>query len=423
MNIRFYNARILSMNGDFTITTGEVIVCGDRIHYVGAPAAHNLIFDREIDCEKNLLMPGFKNAHTHSAMTFLRSYADDLPLSSWLNDKVFPLEAKLTAEHIYHLSVLAIMEYLTSGITSNFDMYFTPETIAQAALDTGFRTVMTGALNNFTHSLQELEDWHDRFNNGDERISFILGFHAEYTNSLENLEGLAALAHKLRAPVFTHCSETAEEVSGCIERHGITPPALFDRLDLFRYGGGAYHCVHITEEDLDIFAASNLSIVTNPASNLKLASGIAPIQRMLDKGINVAIGTDGPASNNCLDFFREMFLVTGLAKAREEDAAAVDAFAVLEMAVRGGAIAMGLSDCDCLAPGKLADIILIDLKQPNMQPLNNIAKNIVYSGSKQNVTLTMVNGRILYENGHFHIGIAPEQVYAKVNEITQMLTR
>ena len=207
-----------------------------------------------------------------------------------------------------------------------------------------------------------------------------------------------------------------------MERTGMTPTAYMNALGLFDYGGGGYHCVHMTEEDLHIFADKKLSVITNPGSNTKLASGIAPIQAILDKGINIGIGTDGPASNNCLDMFREMFLVTGLAKLREDDASAVDADKVLYMATVGGARAMGLTDCDILAEGKLADLIMINLKRPNMQPLNNITKNLVYSGSKENVALTMVrytmvNGKILYENGEFYIGVQPEEVYEKANQI------
>ena len=188
------------------------------------------------------------------------------------------------------------------------------------------------------------------------------------------------------------------------------------------YGGGGYHCVWLDEEDMDIFAKRNLSAVTNPGSNTKLASGIAPISEYLKRGINVAIGTDGPASNNCLDMFREMFLVTGLAKLREQDAAAVDALEVLKMATVNGAKAMNLPDADVLATGKQADLIMIDLHQPNMQPLNNIAKNLVYSGSKTNVKMTMIRGRILYENGQFTDAYDVEEIYRKANEIVSDLS-
>lgn len=417
MNIRFYHARILTMDGTDDIIQGEVWVEGNRISYIGPGRGNPPVWDREIDVKGNLVMPGFKNAHTHSAMTFLRSYADDLPLQEWLNQQVFPMEAKLTGEDIYWLSKLAIMEYLTSGITANFDMYLQPEMIAKASVDCGFRTVMVSGLNDFVSSVEELEDNYLKYNQYHELIHYCLGFHAEYTTSEERLKGVAALAEKYQAPVFTHNSETRGEVDGCIGRHGMTPTAYLDSLGMFNYGGGGYHCVHMTEEDLDIFRKRGMTVVTNPGSNVKLASGIARISDMMEKGINLAIGTDGPASNNCLDMFREMFLTTGLAKIRENDAAAVAADRVLSMAVSGGARAMGLTDCDCLAAGKLADLVVIDLQQPNMQPLNHIVKNLIYSGSKQNVKLTMVNGRILYEKGRFNIGVEPKEVYEKANEI------
>ena len=422
MNTRFYNGRVLTMEEEVPVFEGEVWVQGNQILYAGAGKYAPIEpphFDQEIDLNGNLIMPGFKNAHTHSAMTFARSLADDLPLQDWLTKQIFPLEAKLTPDQIYHLSKLAILEYLTSGITTNFDMYLTPETIAQASVDLGFRTVMVGGMNDFSQSLDQLDHWYQTYNHFDDKISFRLGFHAEYTTSRDKMEGLAELAHKYQAPVYCHNSETAAEVAGCMERYGKTPTELFEELGLFDFGGGGFHCVHMTENDLEIFRRRGLSVVTNPGSNTKLASGIAPIRAMLNAGINVAIGTDGPASNNCLDMFREMFLTTGLAKLREEDASAVDADQVLRMATTGGAIAMQLFDCGSLRPGNKADLIVIDLHQPNMQPINRITKNLVYSGSKQNVKLTMVDGKILYRDGEFFVGEDPEAIYAKANEIVR----
>ncbi len=209
----------------------------------------------------------------------------------------------------------------------------------------------------------------------------------------------------------------------CIGRYGKTPTAFLDELGMFRYGGGGYHCVHLSQEDMEIFRERGLYVVTNPGSNAKLASGIAPIAQMLGMGIPIALGTDGPASNNCLDMFREMFLTTALAKLREQDAAAVDAQEVLRMAVCQGAHAMGLPECDCLREGKLADLIIVDLHQPNMQPINHIPKNLVYSGSKQNIRMTMVDGRICYEDGRFFVGEDPEEIYAHANEIARRLQK
>lgn len=427
MNIRFYNARILTMEKDMPLSEGELWVKDERIFYVGDGKDKEgifkesglacIIWDEEIDCQGNLLLPGFKDAHTHSGMTLLRSYADDLPLQSWLNEQVFPVEAKMTAEDIYHLTKLAVLEYLTSGITAVFDMYLTPESVGRACSETGMRCVQTGAVNNFSQSVELLEKWYGELNGNDPLLSFRLGFHAEYTCSTELMERVAALAAAYKAPVYTHLSETKGEVEGCVERHGMTPAKFLDSLGMFDYGGGVYHGVWLTPEETELFLEKNVSVITNPASNLKLASGIAPVREFLEKGLNVAIGTDGPASNNCLDMFREMFLVTGLAKVREQDASAVDAAEVLRMATVNGAKAMGLTEADVLAPGKLADLVMLDLHQPNMQPLNNIAKNVVYSGSKQNVKMTMIHGKIRYRDGKFNVGDEPEDIYAKANEI------
>lgn len=332
----------------------------------------------------------------------------------------------MDGEMIYHLTKLAILEYLTSGVTAIFDMYLTPETTARACVDMGMRCVQVSGMSgqdHFEESLKKTEEYYQRFNHDDPLLSYFIGFHAEYTCSRALLESVSALAHKYQAPVYTHLAETKAEVDGCIERHGMTPAKLFDSLGIFDYGGGGYHCVWMNEEDMEIFCRRNLSVVTNPGSNTKLASGIAPISDYLVKGINVAIGTDGPASNNCLDMFREMFLVTGLAKLREQDAAAVDAWEVLKMATVNGSIAMNLPDTDVLAEGKLADIIMIDLHQPNMQPINNIPKNLVYSGSKQNVKMTMIQGKILYENGRFADTYDVETIYRRANEIIDSLRK
>ncbi len=438
--IRFYNGKLLTMDGELQVQEScEVWVDRDRVVLAGNAgrvrefcrtqaekagkdgAQAEISFEREINLHGNLLMPGFKDAHTHSPMTFLRSYADDMPLQDWLYKQVFPMEAKLTPEMIYHFTKLAVLEYLTSGITASFDMYVEPEANARANLEMGFRTVLCGTLNDFKDSIETLEGFYRKYNQYHPLISYQLGFHAEYTTSEGLLRDLAALAGQYRAPVYTHLSETAAEVAGCEERYGSSPVKILAEMGLWEYGGGGFHCVHVSEEDMDIIKEKGIYVVTNPASNAKLASGIAPICAMLEREIPLAIGTDGPASNNCLDMFREMFLVTGLAKLREQNAAACPAEAVLKMATAGGAAAMGLKDCDCIAEGKQADLIVIDLHQPNMQPEHNLVKNLVYSGSKQNVLLTMVAGRILYENGQFFTGEDPEQIYEEVKKDLQIL--
>ena len=421
MKTRLYNAKILSMREGEEIFDGEVIIEDGRIVEVWnkeegnkdenfIPSSFN-----QIDCQGNLLMPGFKNAHTHSGMSGMRSLADDKPLDKWLNEDIFPVEAKLTGEDVYWMSQLSVLEYLTSGITACFDMYLEQEWVARAMDDMGFRCVQTGGVNDFSKDVRWIDYMYNKYNVPGSLQSYQLGFHAEYTTNMDNLKLIADVVRKNKAPLYVHACETEAEVKGCVERYGMTPVKFLDSLGMFDYGGGIYHGVWMSEEDYEVMQRRGMYVVTNPGSNTKLASGIAPISEYLRRGITVAIGTDGPASNNCLDMFREMFLVAGLAKLRERDAAAIDAREVLRMATVNGAKAMHLDDCDVLAPGKRADIIMIDLNQPNMQPINNIEKNLVYSGSKQNVKMTMVNGKILYMDGKFDANV--EEIYKNVRGV------
>ena len=417
MNTRIYNARILTMEEDRPIFTGEIQIKDDTITYVGPVCTdYNMTWDKQIDAEGNLVMPGFKDAHTHSAMTFLRSYADDMKLEEWLNKQVFPAEAKLTGEALYWFTKLAVLEYLTSGITAAYDMYFHVDEGARAVRDTGFRYVFCDSINNFGGTVEGVEHDFLRLNQDVSRqISHQLGFHAEYTTSRDIMEGLAGLSEKYQAPVSAHCSETRKEVEECRERNGMSPVAYMDTIGLLRHGGTLFHCVHMDESDFDILKKRGIYVVTNPASNLKLASGIAPVKRFLEEVIKVAIGTDGAASNNCLDMFREMFLVTGLQKVVCDDPEAVPAREVLKMATVNGAHAMGLTECDTLSVGKKADMIMLNLRQPNMQPIHNIEKNLVYSGSKQNVKMTMIGGKVLYQDGEFYLDCPAEVIYERAN--------
>ena len=419
--VRFYNGKTLRFDGGAHITADEVWTGDGEIIYTGVPCEDMPTFEREIDLNGDLLIPGFKNAHTHTAMVFLRSLADDMPLDKWLSEQVWPNEARLDEEAVYDLTRLGILEYLSSGITASFDMYVKNEAYARANIDSGFRTVICSGLNNFDRDVENIEREYLHFNALDPLISYRLGIHAEYTTSMERMEYAVSLAEKYREPSFTHLCETKAEVDGCIERYGLTPPQLLDRLGFFRYGGGGFHCCWMSEEDIALFAEKKLWAVTNPASNLKLASGVAPLERLRRAGVPLAIGTDGAGSNNALDMFREMYLATALQKLTEEDASALPAENVLEMACVGGAKAMGLDSCTDIAPGMKADLVVLDLHRPNMQPENKILKNIVYAGSKENVRLTMVNGRVLYERGEFFVGENAERIYEKANSFIRKI--
>lgn len=409
--IKFTNGLVL--NKDLNTVKEDVYIDGDTIVAVGNCDKDA---DEVYDLNGNLLMPSFKNAHTHSAMTFARSLADDLPLQPWLYDMIFPMEAKLEPQDIYDLSRLAFLEYLTSGITACFDMYYFPEMMAKASMDFGFRTVMTGGLNDFKESVEKIEEYYNTFNSYHPLVSYKLGFHAEYTTSKDKIEAIGKLAQKYKTPVFTHSSETKSEVEECKNRYGISPTKLFYELGLFEYGGGGYHSVWVDDDDMDIYKEKGVWAIINAGSNSKLASGIAPVSKMLKKGINLAVGTDGPSSNNALDMFREMYLIAATQKLKDNDASSTDANEILKMATVGSAHCMGLNDCDTIEVGKKADLIEIDLARPNMQPINNITKNIVYSGSKENVKMTMINGKILYKDGQF-LTADKNEIYQRAQKI------
>lgn len=409
--IKFTNGLVLDK--DLNTVKEDVYIDGDTIVALGNCDKDA---DEVYDLNGNLLMPSFKNAHTHSAMTFARSLADDLPLQPWLYDMIFPMEAKLEPQDIYDLSRLAFLEYLTSGITACFDMYYFPEMMAKASVDFGFRTVMTGGLNDFKESVEKIEEYYNTFNSYHPLVSYKLGFHAEYTTSKDKIEAMGKLAQKYKTPVFTHSSETKSEVEECKKRYGVSPTKLFYELGLFEYGGGGYHSVWVDDDDLDIYKEKGVWAIINAGSNSKLASGIAPVSKMLKKGINLAVGTDGPSSNNALDMFREMYLIAATQKLKDNDASSTDANEILKMATVGSAHCMGLNDCDTIEVGKKADLIEIDLARPNMQPINNITKNIVYSGSKENVKMTMINGKILYKDGQF-LTADKNEIYQRAQKI------
>lgn len=413
----FKNARILTMKSS-EIITGELAVKDNKIAYIGSHYEGE-VPDRVIDADGNLLMPGLKNAHAHTAMVFARSCSDDQELHDWLFDTIFPMEAKFQDGDIYHLTKLGILEYLTSGVTAAFDMYFHVPEIVKASEEMGFRSIILATSDKEPISL--LRERYLEINKEDSLCKYFLGIHAEYTTSEERIKDVVALAHELKAPIYTHVCETESEVKGCVERHGMTPVKYLDSLGFFDYGGGGFHCVFFSDEEIEIFKKHNCYAVTCPCSNLKLASGIAPIYKFQKAGLNIAIGTDGAGSNNALDMFREMYLTSTLQKVSNKDPKAMDGYDVLKMATVNGAHALGLNNSDVLDVGKYADIIMIDLKNPAMQPINNIAKNIVYSGSKDCVKMTMINGKILYFNHEFFVDQDINDILRKADEVTQRL--
>ena len=423
MKTLFKNAQILTMIDD-KIIKADLVVEDNLIAYIGKDSSSFAPFDKVIDCHNNLLMPGFKNAHAHSAMVFLRGKADDVTLQDWLFKIVFPREEHLQPMDIYHLNKVAYLEYISSGITACFDHYFYPLEGAKAAEEMGMRTLLLATYDEKYMRGEGLKNNYHRYNdNQDGLVKYAIGFHAEYTTDEELLQGTKEVINDLKCPFFTHIAETKKEVAECIDRHGVTPAKFLYDEGLFKYGGGGFHCIYLTDEEVKIFKENNLTVVSCPGSNAKLASGIAPLTYYFNEGINIALGTDGPASNNSLDMFKEMYMAATLQKIINNDARSIPAFEILKMATVNGAKIMGLDNADVLAVNKYADIIMIDLQKPNMQPVNNIVTNLVYAGSKDNVILTMINGKILYQNGQYFLKETPEEIYKKAEEITLRLEK
>ena len=409
MKILFHNARILTMVDD-RIINSDLVVDNNRIAYIGKDIKPFGPFDRVIECENKVLMPGFKNAHAHSAMVFLRDVPDNVTLQQWLFDYVFPREERLIPSDVYHLNKVAYLEYLEGGITFCFEHYFFPRESARAAKEIGMRTLLleTFSLGVTKTSLNELKKDYEFNKEKDGLVRMLVAFHAEYTMDDALLKGVKEAIDLFKTPFYTHISETQKEVNECYERHQKTPlKYLFDE-GLFKYGGGGFHCVHYTDEEIKICRDHNLNIISCPGSNKKLGSGTAPLAKFLASGVNVALGTDGPASNYALDMFLEMQLAA-------TQNPSIPPFEILKMATINSSKAMGLDNADVLAVNKYADIIMLDVKD------DDAISYIVNKGSKKDVKLTMINGQVLYENGHYNIKESVDDINHKAEEISRRL--
>lgn len=418
----FYNAKILTGAHDEPFD-GEVATQDGKIVYVGKRAEGE--FDSKIDCGKNLLMSGFCNAHTHVAMSLFRGIADDLPLDKWLYDRIFPLESALTEEDIYWGSMLQLAEFVRGGITCFADMYFCDNAVYEAAKKANLCLALCGGKNSLSGGdvLAELEENYNKFSTLSDRVRYFLGVHAEYSCEEKLLEGVADLAAETGAQTCIHLSETLKEVGDCTVRHGgLTPPQYLHRLGFFDNGGIAAHCVYCDKDDVALLGQCGVTPVINSGSNLKLASGIAPVYSMLGAGMRPAIGTDGTASNNAASMFREMYLYTCLQKESMKDSAAVDARECIAAATENGYRALGFAGGE-IAEGNFADLVLIDLSQPNLRPLSDICKNLVYSADTSDVLLTVANGKIVYDRGNYFIGEDLDRIFCECEKRRDRLLR
>jgi 5-methylthioadenosine/S-adenosylhomocysteine deaminase len=398
---------VLSLDQDVGIVeNGAVAVTGDRIAAVGP--VEDFPHDsaaRILDAESGIIMPGLINTHTHAAMTLFRGLADDLPLMNWLNDHIFPAEGKLTDEAVYWGSLLACAEMIRSGTTCFCDMYLFEDAVARAAADAGIRAVVGEVLfdfpspnygpieEGFTYTESLIEKWA-----GHPLVTIAVEPHSPYLCVPELLRKAADLAKHHHLPLVMHLSETRSEVKQLLEKYGKTPVQHLANLGVLSDNLIADHCVVLTDEDMDLLKAFDVKVSHNPESNMKLASGIAPVPALLERGVCVGLGTDGCASNNDLDLFSEMDTAAKLHKVATFDPTATNADTVLSMATVAGARVLGLGDAiGSLTPGKKADLIVIDTNKPHLTPLYNPISHLVYATRGNDVSATVIGGRVVME--------------------------
>ena len=438
MKILIKNVKIITMDDERPfIDCGNIVIENDRIlEVMEAGQFINSLdnqsdgqFDRIIDGDNMLALPGFINAHTHVGMVPFRNFANDLPLEEWLFKKLFPMEDKLTADDIYWVSQMGIAEMLCTGTTCFADMYMFEDTLAGVVESTGIRADLARGLQCFDDDfdiktdrrvLESIELFNQYHNAANGRIRVRFGPHAVYTCTPKYLSQTAELAGKLGAGIHIHLSETANENKNCISAYGKSPTRHSADLGVFDLPAIAAHGVHLSDEDISILKQHQVSIIHNPASNLKLGSGVMRAAKVIGNGINVGLGTDGPSSNNALDMMREIYLAAVLSKGVFEGSVGIKACDALKMATVNGARALGLKEVGQLKPGMKADMTLIDLEKPHYYPLNDPVSAVVYCGKGSDVHTVIVDGRILYEDGEYKT-IDMEAVKANVKRIADLL--
>lgn len=416
------NAKILSMKDGEEIYSSSIVVEDDAIAYIGENYSSFEPFDLTIDVKGNLIMPGFKNAHAHGAMCFARAITDGESVQDWLYNTIFPMEEHLKESDSYRLLKVSILEYLSSGITAASENYYFVHSMAKAANEMGFRLHILVVPKDERDLLEHLPLCQRDCASG--LISYDLGLHSIYTCDKGVLQEYSKILQNYDYRFYIHLSESEKEVIDCErDNNGLSPVEYLDSYGLLNHGGAIYHAIYLRDRDYRILKDKNIYPVTCAGSNAKLASGICPVRELLDFGIPVCVGTDGPASNDGLDFFYEMRLIIALQKIKHCNPAIIRPFEVLKMATVNSAKAMGLNNCLYIDVGQKADLIEIDLSAPSMQPINSIADNIVLSGSKDIVKMTMINGKILYRNHKYFVGQSIKSIYKKAQKATERLKK
>lgn len=398
---------------DSDIIKSDILIDGKYIKKIEKNINDSV--DRIIDASNMLTMPAFINCHSHVGMSLFRNYGKEVDLMTWLNDYIWPLEGKLTDEDVYTASQASFVEMVKNGIGSFADMYFFSEATIKASIEIGIRGEISRGL-----SIPDPDDYRLKENimlyekyKANDLINIGLGPHAIYTSDIEHLKKVSDLADKYKMPIHIHLSETKQENEECYKRYKMSPTEVFDKAGIFKHKTIAAHGIYLSDSDLDIIKENNVTIVHNPASNLKLSSGFLDLSRLIDKGINVALGTDSSASNNKLSILREMELAGLLSKLYSSRN--VEAYEILKMATINGARALGLGDkIGSIKEGKLADLILINLDNMNHKPNNNLISSLVYSTYESDIRYNIINGKVVYENGKVN-NICEKNLHESIN--------
>ncbi|UCB51331.1 MAG: amidohydrolase [Deltaproteobacteria bacterium] len=406
-DILIKNGTILTMDRQNAIIKDGVLgIKGDTLSYVGSGDGKEFRARRILDAKQGLILPGLINGHTHAAMTLFRGLADDLPLMEWLNNYIFPAESRMDADFVYSGTLLACAEMILSGTTTFCDMYLFEDEVARAAKEAGMRSLVGEVLYDFDspnygpteNGLKYTEDLINKWQ-GDPLVSIAVEPHSLFTCSPELLSSTNELALKYNVPLIIHVAETQSELDEVKQRYGKGPVEHLKSLGLLGPHLIADHCVHLVKEDIKMFAENGVKAIHNPESNMKLASGIAPVPDMLKSNVTVGLGTDGCASNNNLDLFAEMDMAAKLHKISTMDTTVMDALTVMRMATVEGAKALGMGEIiGSLEKGKKADVIILDTKKPHLTPMYNPFSHLVYAARGNDVTHSIINGRLLMED-------------------------
>lgn len=422
MGILLKNISAILPNGEKDIIQEtDIYIEGKNITGIGN-RPEGFTEDKVIDGRDKLVMPGFINCHTHSYMSFMRNVADDLSFMDWLFGSIDPIEQQMTDEDTYWGACLAIIEMMKSGTTCFNDMQMNIHQTTKAVKESGMRAVISRGLvgngNDEGGQRRLKEAYEERDGAKDcDRLSFLLGPHAPFTCDDAFMRIVSEEAKKNKMGIHVHLSESVSEIEQIQEKYGCTPIEMADKNGLFDVPAIAAHCVQITAADMEILKKRNVSVVTNPASNMKLGNGFAPVKEMLEKGINVCLGTDGAASNNCLNMFHELSLLTLIHKGVNKTPQCISAGEGLRIATINGARALGLEkEIGSIEAGKKADLAILNLNTPSLTPRNNLIAGLSYSANGSEVETVIIDGKLTMENRKL-LTMDEELVYKKVNEI------